>query len=371
MGEHAPATMLVRPAELGDMQPVFPLDAHVCLRCGLIEVPDQMPTDFFLHHLRLQDAPQQSADQLKATDELLHGLAGDGLQIILCDDARLRPAPALATEKQSNAKAYPNRLVIAAASLDPATARMLRTTYGPAKAVIIQHGLQRVGDLHGLLESITRLLDDGTFVIETPWSCEALRRNAFDRISAEHLSLFSLRSIEKLCAYFDLTVCDVARLPADGGWIRAIIRRGNDLEPTPAVQLMREEELAAGILDAETYDAFAGRVNGIRDHILALLRGLKACGLRVAGYGAPESGNTLLNYFGVGRLELDFLADPDPHKHDMFSPGMKIPIRPIDAIAAERPDVLLVLDNDPDGFATAAQLGTRLLVPLPQPRLMN
>lgn len=370
MGEHAPATMLVRPAELGDMQPAYPLDAHVCLQCGLIEVADQMPTDFFAHHLRLVATPHESAGQARALDAFLQKVAGDGLQIMLCGDAHQRAV--LPRCRQSAAPAMPNRLTVSSTSLDPATARMMRATYGAAKVVVVQDGLQRIGDLHGFLESIVRLIDqDGTLIIETPWSCEALKRNAFDRISAEHLSVFSLSALEKLCAFFDLTVCHVEWLLPAGDLVRAVVRRGRDVEPTDAVLAMREEELAAGILNAETYDAFVGRVNSIRDSVLELLWDLKARGLRVAGYGAPESGNTLLNYFGVGRLELDFLADPDPRKHDMFSPGMKIPIRSLDAIADERPDVLFMLDNDAGGIAAAAQVGARLLVPLPLPRLVN
>jgi D-mycarose 3-C-methyltransferase len=139
---------------------------------------------------------------------------------------------------------------------------------------------------------------------------------------------------------------------------------------------MLAEELVAGILHADTYDSFAFRASEIRDRVLSLLWGMKAEGLRIAGYGAPENGNTLLNFCGIGRFELDFLADPDPQKHEMFSPGMKIPIRPLDAIADEKPDVLLVLDRDlmrsgRVGGLPVESPGSRLLVPLPQPRLMQ
>src|SRR3546814_11497601 len=74
-----------------------------------------------------------------------------------------------------------------------------------------------------------------------------------------------------------------------------------------------------------------------------MLKEMKAKGLKIAGYGAPAKGNTLLNYFGIGPSELDFLVDRNPLKHDLYSPGMKIPVRGTDAITSEKPDVLLVL----------------------------
>lgn len=354
--------MLVRRAELGELQPSFSLDAHVCLQCGLIEIPDQLPSDFFQYHLRMP-APQETVRQKKALVTLLHKLAGDGLVVTLSNDGTTR------------GEGTPDRwLNVPGIAFSSGAASRLRASHGPAGAIVARDVLERIDDLHSFMEAVVRLLDDdGIFLVETAWSFEALRRNAFDSISAEHLSLFSLRSIVKLCAYFNLVVADVRRLPIHGGSIRTFIRRAGTAQVAPAVQAMLDQEIAAGILEAPTYDAFAMRVNEIRDKVLSLLWDLKAQGLRVAGYGAPENGNTLLNFCGIGRFELDFLADPDPHKNETFSPGMKIPIRPLAAIQTERPDVLLVLDPNlkpPDGM-DGPHNGTRLLLPLPNPRLMS
>ncbi|NIQ24924.1 MAG: SAM-dependent methyltransferase, partial [Pseudomonas stutzeri] len=43
LGDHAPAQMLIRPEDLDKQQPAYPLNAQVCLQCGLIEVADQIP----------------------------------------------------------------------------------------------------------------------------------------------------------------------------------------------------------------------------------------------------------------------------------------------------------------------------------------
>src|SRR3546814_13689623 len=88
--------------------------------------------------------------------------------------------------------------------------------------------------------------------------------------------------------------------------------------------------------------------------------------------GAPAKGNTLLNYLGIGPSELDFLVDRNPLKHDLYSPGMKIPVRGTDAITSEKPDVLLVLawnffDEIKDQQADFLAAGGQFLVPLPQP----
>ena len=66
-------------------------------------------------------------------------------------------------------------------------------------------------------------------------------------------------------------------------------------------------------------------------------------GQRAVGYGAPGKGNTLLNYCGIRTDLLEFTVDRNPYKHGRFTPGTHIPILPPEHLAAERPDVVLIL----------------------------
>ena len=383
MGEQPPAAMLVRPAELGEVQPSFSLDAHVCLQCGLIEIADQMPRDFFRDHLRMPPANDEGGKRLGAWARSLPGLTRHGVVVNVKRDGGASPITDFPPPPRISSAAHrPNTkplawLDIVGPAFDVVVANTLKASHGPAQLIIARNSLDQIADLHAFFEAVGRILDEkGTFVIETRWSRDALRDNAFDTISADHLSLFSLHSLVKLCAYFDLVVRDVQRVPARGGSLRIFIGHSNDVEVRPAVRAMLDEELAAGLFNPETYDSFANRAADIRDNVLSLLWKLRGQGLRIAGYGAPENANTLLNYCGIGRSELDFLVDPDPRKHDMFSAGMKIPIRPLDALRTHPPDILLVLDDELARRSVhrsleISQLGARFLVPLPRPRLVN
>src|SRR3546814_10124461 len=70
--------------------------------------------------------------------------------------------------------------------------------------------------------------------------------------------------------------------------------------PAPVVQEMLDEELASGMLDKESYDAFTRRVDDVGTESRQMLKEMKAKGLKIAGYGATAKGNTRLNYFGIG-----------------------------------------------------------------------
>lgn len=355
MGEHPPASMLVRRAELGEVQPAFPLDAHACLACGLIHVPNRLPRDFFVRHLRLTAAaPLGGADQ-DLTDIALSLAKGGWI-------AELEPDPG---------KVAPEFKILVN-PFDAAKQCCLRDEHGPPRVIVAGECLERTEDLHSLLQMMSELLaPDGVLITETRWACAALRDNAFDALSAEHLSLFSLHSLAAAGSFFGLVPVDVAPTRRDAGVLRTIFRRRGS-EPSAAVAALLEEEAAAGILRAETYDAFADRASTLRDRLLRLIWTLRSEGKHVVGYGVSEAGHTLMNFCGIGRAELDYIVNPDSCEDQLFTPGMKVPIKPPAAMNAAPADVLLMVDNSLAGTVPPPlSARSQLLIALPQPRLVG
>jgi hypothetical protein len=199
-----------------------------------------------------------------------------------------------------------------------------------------------------------------------------MRDNAFDALSAEHLSLFSLHSLAALGSFVDLVPVEVMHSRSRPGLLQTIFgRRGVDA-PSGGVEALLAEERDAGMLRAETYDAFADRAAALRDRLLAVLWDLRAEGKHVVGYGVSEEGHTLMNFCGIGRAELDFIVDPHWSRDQLFTPGMKVPIKPATAISAIPADVLLMVDESlaetvPPPLAAHSQL----LIALPQPRFVG
>jgi C-methyltransferase C-terminal domain len=112
------------------------------------------------------------------------------------------------------------------------------------------------------------------------------------------------------------------------------------------------------------------------EQVRGMLDTLKAEGKRIVGYGASARGNTLLKYFGIGTQYLDFIVDKNPLKHGLYSPNMRIPIKPVEALEREQPDVLFVLAWNFFGEIRQQQAGFearggKFLVALPEPRLVG
>lgn len=386
MGDHPPANMFVRPTELDEEQPSFSLNTQACLHCGLIQIADQIPADFFRHYLYVPSGATTMHTHFEELAETLKRRASDGLIIdIGCNDGLLLKAcndlgcTTLGVDPAANLAELANARGVAVhiAYFDPPTARDLRKDRGAAKVIVTTNTFNHIGDLHYFMAGVMELLDeDGTFVVEVPWAKELLERNEFDTVYQEHVSEFSLLSMVRLGSFFDLEVADVQKLPIHGGSMRVFFQRKGKAVATPAVQGMLQEELDAGMLEPQTYDEFADRVETVGRDLILMLADLKRQGLKIAGYGAPAKGNTLLNYFGVGPDDLAFLVDRNPLKQGLFSPGMKIEIRSPEAIETERPDILMVLawnflDEIREQQAAFTSRGGRFLVPLPQPVLIG
>ena len=114
----------------------------------------------------------------------------------------------------------------------------------------------------------------------------------------------------------------------------------------------------------------------IRSELLDLLHELKAQGKRLAGYGAPAKGNTLLNYYGIGPDVLEYLADRNALKQGRLSPGMHIPVVPAERILETQPDYLLILawnfaDEIMQQQAEYPRRGGKFIMPIPTPRVVG
>lgn len=389
LGNHAPAQMLIRTEDLDREQPSFSLDAYACLACGLVQIADQIPADFFRHYLYVPSGAATMHDHFDGFADAIAGLAtpddlivdigcNDGLLLAKCNGRGLRTLgidPAANIAEMAKAKGVD----VWVDYFDPDTAAQIKAGRGGATIIIATNTFNHIGDLHHFMRAIDVLLaPEGTFIIEVPRAKELVENNEFDNIYHEHVSSFSLLSIEKLAAHFGMFVADVEHLPQiHGGSMRVFVTRHRPgAAPSSLVGRMIEDEVSSGMLDKATYDAFATRVDALGVELRAMLDELKGQGLRIAGYGASARGNTLITYFGIDRGYLDFLVDKNPLKHGMFSPNTRIPIRDVSAIEDESPDVLFMLAWNFFGEirqqqAAFAAHGGRFLVPLPEPRLVG
>src|SRR5581483_1227112 len=224
------------------------------------------------------------------------------------------------------------------------TAKEMASDGKQADLVIGNNVLAQVPDLNDFVGGIRILLKPhGVATLEFPHLIRLLAENQYDTIYHEHFSYFSFITVEKIFAAHGMALFDVEEIPTHGGSIRIYARHLDDgSKPVnPRVVELRSRELSAGLDRMETYRSFGEMVKESKRNLLNFLIGAKREGRRVAGYGAPGKGNTLLNYCGVRTDFLDYTVDRNPYKQGKFLPGTHIPIHGPEKIYETKPDYVL------------------------------
>ena len=198
-------------------------------------------------------------------------------------------------------------------------------------------------ELHSVCRGIKNALaNDGVFVVQFLYMKNIIDNLAFDQIYHEHLLYYTLKTINHLLSRHGLEMFDARIDPIHGGSVIAYVGHPGRYETAPRLQQLTDAEESAQTNSLDTYREFAERVQAAKKANLDYLEAAKQAGKKIFGMGAPVKGNTLLNYFGVGRQYIDCLLEINPLRANLFSPGQHIPVV-LEKDCDETPDIFYVL----------------------------
>ena len=226
------------------------------------------------------------------------------------------------------------------------TAEKISETHGRADLIIGNNVLAHVPDINSFVEGLRLALNEtGTITMEFPHLLKLMQLNQFDTIYQEHFSYLSLSTVEAIFAEHHLKIYDVEELSTHGGSLRiyAAHRNNREFEKSQKVSEVLEQEIHFGLREIQTYTAFAECVKRIKRESCKLLIEIKEKGGSIAAFGAAAKGNTFLNYCGIGKEYIDFVADSSVEKQGLFLPGTRIPIVSPDEIRKRKPDYIVLL----------------------------
>ena len=385
LGATPPCESFLTTAQLDLPEPTYPLHLRLCEACLLLQIPalitpDETFTDYAYFSSYSDSWVEHARSYVRHAQERL-GLTSDSFVVeVASNDGYLLQhlqgsVPCLGIEPSVNVGAAARARGIATRTdfLDEQVAAEVRREHGPADLVIANNVYAHIPDLLGFTRALRGLVaDDGTVSIEVHHALNLVRHAQFDTIYHEHFQYYTLLSATRALATGGLRVVDAELIPTHGGSLR-IWARPQDVAGEPSLSVARilalEEE--AGLHTPAGYDALAPRTAAVRQDLLRFLLDAQRDGLRVAGYGAPGKGNTLLNYCGIRPDLLAYTVDRNPYKHGRFTPGTRIPIHPPEYLDADRPDLVLVLPWNlraelTSALAHIAEWGGRLVFALPE-----
>ena len=181
-------------------------------------------------------------------------------------------------------------------------------------------------------------------VFQFPHLLPIMQRTQFDAFRHDRYNYLSLAVVEHILRSVGLRVFDADRLTDEGGALRvyACHPRGPHAA-RPALKVVRQAESWGGLDRPDGYGGFAAEMEAARDDIRDFMKIRHAAGRYVAAYGVAVRGIMMLNACGIGADQVAWVADPDASLHGMRLPGSGIPIVPVEMMADQRPDDLLIL----------------------------
>jgi len=374
--------------KINDMEPFYPLHVWVCEKCLLVQLDEYVsPEHIFTEYAYFSSFStawlKHAEDYVEMISKRL-ALGPKSLVIELAsNDGYLlqyfvkRGIPSLGIEPAANVA----KVAVAERGVETLVkffgrelAASLKAEGRQADLVLGNNVLAQVPDLNSFVAGIRTLLKPtGTCTIEFPHLQRLVEGNQFDTIYHEHFCYFSLVAAERIFAAHDMTIFDVEELWTHGGSLRIYARPAADSSRpiSDRVLALRKQEEAAGYHDLQHYLRFEEQVRETKRKLLELLTGLKRAGKRIAGYGAPGKGNTLLNYCAIRQDFLDFTVDRNPYKQGRFLPGTHIPIYAPEKIDQEKPDYVFILpwnfkDEIMKQLAHIRSWGGQFIVPIPE-----
>ena len=336
----------------------YPLHAYVCGACYLVQLEEfenrenifsdyryfSSFSDLWLKHSENYAGTVIGRFGLDGTKQVVEIASNDGylLQYFKARGIRvLGVEPAANVAQVAVAKGIPTEV----AFFGIATAERLREHGLAADLMTANNVLAHVPDLNDFVAGFRVLLKpSGVVTFEFPSLHRQIAENQFDTIYHEHFSYLSLLVVEKILAKHRLRAFDVEEVSTHGGSLRVYAaHEDGPHEAASGLEAQRVRERQFGLGDLGTYQAFAEQTVNIKAQVLEFFLSARRQRKRVAGYGAPAKGNTLLNYCGIGPEFLPFTVDRNPHKQGTLLPGSRIPVLDPGEILRQRPDFVFIL----------------------------
>lgn len=319
---------------------LHPMRIGQCRRCGLVQMLDPVPASELVPAVDwiTYNEPEGHLDRVAETLTSLPGLAADSVfgGVSFKDDTllarmqrrgfktwRLNQRDDLGVTREGcGVETIQARLTVG-------RAQQIAAQRGRADVVIARHILEHAYDLRGLVAAMRTLARPGGYVVfEVPDCTLAFDKHDVTTLWEEHLAYFTPATFRNTVTSGGaaLSRYECHPYPFENCLVTVTQSPSDKPSETPgtvafAQELARAQSFAASLPE---------RCQSLRD-FLAKFRRERG---KIALFGAGHLACTWVHLLGLRDL-IEFVADDNPHKQNLFMPGSRLPIRGSAALLAE------------------------------------
>ncbi|EKD75410.1 MAG: hypothetical protein ACD_44C00139G0003 [uncultured bacterium] len=222
--------------------------------------------------------------------------------------------------------------------------KQIKEKNGETEIIVANNVFAHADDMIDVLRGIYHLLSpEGIFVFEVSYLLDIIQKKLFDTVFHEHLSYYSVLSLENFFNSHEMQLFDVQRISSKGGSLRGFAKKKTSSRVvSPIVSKLIDDEKNIGLNKIKIFKDFSDDLNRIEKALKKQLDKLKEKDKTLVGYGASPTVTTFMYQFELGPY-LEFIVDDNPIKQGRHSPGYHIPILPSSMLYQKKPDYVIIL----------------------------
>jgi len=197
------------------------------------------------------------------------------------------------------------------------------------------------------VEAIANNLDlNGIWHFEQSYLPIMLEKNSYDTICHEHLEYYTIESIILILEKYDLKIIDIELNSINGGSFALSVTHKDCKKYEPNenyINRLLDKEKRLELSNLLIFREFEKNVLKHKEDLKKLINNINNDGKKVLGYGASTKGNVLLQYCGITKQDIPFIAEVNEDKFGAYTPGSLIPIIPEEKARSMHPDFFFVL----------------------------
>lgn len=357
----------------------YPLLISVCDVCGLVQIVDPVEPDVLFGDyafatgtvaglVRHFDAYADWIKERFEPESVIEFGANDGT---LIDALSKRGVRALGVDMAPNITAIAReqgREVITGA-FGPEMVNELRARMPKVDLVTGSNVFAHNSQPAAILEAAdSALAPDGVLCLEVMYAGDLLEQLQWDTLYHEHLTFYSLRTLDRLLGRFGFETIEAERIPMHGGSLRLAAARSGRRTPSPRVAELEASERDAELNAPATWDRFATdcrrRIATFGDTMRRLSQDASIWAYGAAGKATMWVNACEMSYLGA-------VVDASPLRAGKLMPGTHTPIVSPEEFKAADPDYVFASAWNylPAIRANEPQYEGYWIVPLPEMRV--
>lgn len=192
--------------------------------------------------------------------------------------------------------------------------------YPPLDIIVAQNVCAHVPDPVLFLEKCREVMNDKTILYVQTSQSDMIEKGQYDTAYHEHLSFFTVRSMDIAAKMAGLCLDGVEKTPVHGSSyiFRFRLKSQTDITQNPIYKYEKE----IGLYDDLLYYVYVEKVNELSSWLNTWRQKLIKKGANMVGYGAAAKGMTVLNSLKWS-MPLNYIADDSKMKQGYYATNQK------------------------------------------------